>query len=71
MHVDEAKIQVIWDWLAPKTQIELCSFLGRANFHRNFVLGFSHITWPLSQVTKGEAKEFFFGLKPNRRRFLS
>jgi len=35
-------------------------FLGLANFYRKFVLGFSHITWPLSQVTKGGAKEKFF-----------
>ena len=33
---------------------------GLANFYYRFVLGFSHITWPLSQVTKGGAKENFF-----------
>ena len=31
------------------------------------MLGFSHITWPLSQVTKGGAKEIFFGQKLSRR----
>jgi hypothetical protein len=52
-HVDPAKIQVICDWLAPTTLIELRSFLGLANFYRQFVLGFSHIAWALIQVTKG------------------
>ena len=57
VHVDPTKIQVIRDWLAPTTLTELRSFLGLANFYRKFMLGFSHITWPLSQVTKGGAKE--------------
>jgi hypothetical protein len=60
VHVDPAKIQVIRDWPAPTTLTELRSFLGLANFYRRFVLGFSHITWPLSQVTKGGAKAKFF-----------
>ena len=58
--MDPKKIQVIRDWLAPTTLTELCSFLGLANFYSRFVLGFSHITWPLSQVTKGGSKEKFF-----------
>ena len=59
VHVDPAKVQVIGDWLAPTTLTELHKFLGLANFYCRFVLGFSHITWPLSQVTKGGAKEKF------------
>jgi hypothetical protein len=60
VHVDPAKIQFIRDWPAPTILTELHIFLGLANFYRRFVLGFSHITWPLSQVTKGGAKENFF-----------
>ena len=60
VHVDPTKIQVIRDWPTPTTLIELRSFLGLANFYHSFVLGFSHITWPLSQVTKGGAKAKLF-----------
>jgi hypothetical protein len=60
VHMDLAKIQVIRDWPTPTILTELRNFLGLANFYRRFVLGFSHITWPLSQVTKGGAKEKFF-----------
>ena len=60
VHMDAPKIQVIRDWLALTTLIELRSFLGLNNFYHRFVLGFSHITWPLSQVTKGGAKEKLF-----------
>ena len=60
VHVDPAKIQVIRDWPSPTTLTELRNFLGLSNFYHRFVLGFSHITWPLSQVTKGGAKAKFF-----------
>ena len=39
VHVDPTKIQVIQDWPAPTTLIELHNFLGLANFYRMFVLG--------------------------------
>jgi hypothetical protein len=59
VHVDPAKIQVIHDWPAPTTLTELQSFLGLANFYRRFMLGFSHIAWALSQVTKGGGRAKF------------
>ena len=58
--MDPAKIQVIQDWPSPMTLMELCSFLGLANFYCRFMLGFSHITWPFCQVTRGGVKEKFF-----------
>jgi hypothetical protein len=59
VYVDLAKIQVICDWIALMTLTELHIFLGIAKFYRMFVFGFSHITWPLSQVTNGGAKDKF------------
>ena len=70
MHADPTKIQVIWDWPSPTTLTELRSFLGLANFYRRFVLGFSHITWPLSQVTKGGAKAKFFWPESQQKAFI-
>ena len=69
VHVDPAKIQVIRDWPSPTTLTELHSFLGLANFYRRFVLGFSHISWPLSQVTKGGAKAKFFWSESQQKAF--
>jgi hypothetical protein len=71
VHVDPTNIQVIWDWPAPTTLTELRSFLGLSNFYRRFVLGFSHITWPLSQVTKGGAKEKLFWSESQQKAFRS
>jgi hypothetical protein len=69
VHVDPTKIQVIRDWPAPTTLTELRSFLGLANFYHRFVLGFSHITWPLSQVTKGGSKEKLFWFESQQKAF--
>jgi hypothetical protein len=69
VQVDPTKIPVIRDWPAPTTLTELRSFLGLANFYHRFVLGFSHITWPLSQVTKGGAKEKFFWSESQQKAF--
>ena len=70
VHVDPSKIQVIRDWLTPTTLTELHKFLGLANFYCRFVLGFSHITWPLSQVTKGGAKEKLFWSEYQKKAFI-
>jgi hypothetical protein len=59
VHVDPTKIQVICDWPSLTTLTKLQSFLGLANFYQSFMLGFSHIVWALSQVTKGSGKENF------------
>ena len=63
VHVDPTKVQVIRDWPSPTTLTELRNFLGLSNFYRNFVFTLSHITWPLSEVTKGGAKEKLFWLE--------
>jgi hypothetical protein len=59
VHVDITKIQVIYDWPALTMLTELWSFLGLANFYPRLMLGFSHIAWALSQVTRGGGKETF------------
>jgi hypothetical protein len=53
VHVDPSKIQFIRDWPTLTTLTKLCNLLGLANFYRRFMLGFSHIDWPLSKVNKG------------------
>jgi hypothetical protein len=63
VHVDPTKIQVICDWPAQTTLTDLQNFLGLANFYHRFVLGFSHISWALSQVTRGGGNaKFVWGL---------
>jgi hypothetical protein len=70
VHVDPAKIQLIHDWPAPTTLTDLWSFLGLANFYRQFMLGFSHIAWALSQVTKGGGRETLVWGKEQQQAFV-
>eukprot|EP00253_Pinus_taeda_P005561 PITA_05561 len=69
VHVDPTKIQVIQDWPSATTLTELRSFLGLANSYYRFELGFYYITWPLSQVTKGGAKEKLFWYESQQKAF--
>ena len=59
IHVDPNKVQILKYWSIPQNIQELRSFLGLVNFYRWFILGFSHIAWPLNQLTKGNGKTIF------------
>ena len=59
VYVDPTKIQVICDWPTLTTLTEIRNFLGLANLYQRFMLGFSHIAWALSQITKGGGKDKF------------
>lgn len=69
VHVDPTKIQFIKDWPSPKNIRELHSFLGLENFYHRFVLGCSHLTWPMSQVLKGGSKVKQFWTEVQHRAF--
>jgi len=70
VHVDPSKIKFIWDRPSLTTMTDIRSFLGLANFYHKFVLGFSHISWPLSQVTKSGVKEKFFWYEYQQKAFI-
>ena len=69
VNVDVTKIQVIQYWPTPMTLIELFNSLGLAKFYQIFMLVFSYITWPLSQVTKGGLKEKIFWFESQQKVF--
>ena len=70
VHLDSAKIHVIQDWSSLITLTELRNFLGLPIFYQRFVLGFSHFTWPLSQITKGGVKVMFFWSESQHKVFV-
>jgi hypothetical protein len=51
LKVDPIKVAVIRDWPRPKTNKELRSFLGLANYFRKFVQGYSSLVAPLIKLT--------------------
>lgn len=51
IRVDPRKIEIVRSWPTPKTQSELRSFLGLANYFRRFVHAYSSIAKPLHALT--------------------
>ncbi|GJS42271.1 putative nucleotidyltransferase, ribonuclease H [Tanacetum coccineum] len=49
---DGAKIKAIQDWEPPTKVTELRSFLGLVNYYRRFIMGYSAIASPLTELLK-------------------
>jgi hypothetical protein len=54
------KVQCIRDWEHPRSLRDIQSFIGFANFYWRFIEGFSKITKPLSNSTKGSPKDWIW-----------
>ncbi|KAJ3544279.1 hypothetical protein NM688_g5760 [Phlebia brevispora] len=52
LRMDEAKVKVIQDWPVPRKVKDVQSFLGFANFYRRFILFYSDVVIPLTQLTR-------------------
>ena len=56
--MDPAKVSSILDWPVPKSVKDVQSFLGFANFYRKFILNYSSLTSPLTNLTRKAVKKF-------------
>lgn len=52
IEMDPGKVQAVLEWAAPKTRKQLQSFLGFANFYRQFIPSFASIALPLTNLLK-------------------
>lgn len=50
--MDPIKLRGIEEWPAPTSVKGVRSFLGFANFYRQFIANYSHLTRPLHELTK-------------------
>jgi len=50
--MDPAKVQAIQEWQPPTNVSELRSFLGLANYYRKFLIDYSKIALPLTELLK-------------------
>jgi hypothetical protein len=54
--VDPTKVQEVLDWKAPTMVFEVWSFLGLAAYYRRFILDFSKIAKPMTQLLHKDVK---------------
>ncbi|GBG86540.1 hypothetical protein CBR_g41603 [Chara braunii] len=72
---EDSKMAAIRDWPTPRTLTELRSFLGLANYYREFMRNFSTIVAPLRRFLKKEAiwqwyKDCPYALKKLKRALI-
>lgn len=60
--MDPAKVAAVVDWQAPKTRKQLQSFLGFANFYRQFIPSFAQVALPITDLLRTK------GLSPTKPR---
>ncbi|GKG30155.1 hypothetical protein Tco_0420053, partial [Tanacetum coccineum] len=51
IHVDHSKIEAVKNWKAPRTPIEVRSFLGLVGYYHRFIENFSKIARSLTILT--------------------
>jgi len=46
------------EWKSPSSLVEVQQFLGFANFYRRFIQDYSRVARPLTELTKGDGKDW-------------
>jgi hypothetical protein len=54
--VNPSKVQEVMDWKPPKSVHQIRGFLGLAGYYRRFILDFSRITKPMTELLKKGVK---------------
>ena len=58
MRPDPKAVEAVFTWKALKTDTQLMSFLGFANYYREFVRGYADKIYPMQQLMRNKGKKF-------------
>jgi hypothetical protein len=50
--VDPGKVRDVLDWMPPTSVTPVCSFLGLVGYYRRFILNFSKISKPITELLR-------------------
>ena len=55
---DPDAVEAVLTWKSPKTKHQLMSFLGFANYYREFIKGYADKVYPMKQLMRHKGKKF-------------
>ena len=55
---DPDALEAVLTWKSPKTEHQLMSFLGFANYYREFIKGYADKVYPMQQLMRRKGKKF-------------
>ena len=55
---DPDAVEAVITWKSPKTEHQLMSFLGFANYYREFIKGYADKVYPMQQLMRHKGKKF-------------
>ena len=58
MRPDPEAVEAVLTWKAPRTDTQLMSFLGFANYYREFIKGYADKIYPMQRLMRNKGKKF-------------
>jgi transposase InsO family protein len=64
--MSQEKVEAVLEWKSPQSLAETQQFLGFANFYRRFIRDYSRIAKPLTELTKGNGRNWTWTTEAER-----